>query len=56
MSDKKKEPAKIEQFGMTTAFVVVMDDGTVDVKALKPSEEQIVELTQHWTEQKLKQE
>ncbi len=51
---KKNEP-KIQGFGMTTAFVVIMDNGMADVKALKPSEEEIVELTKYWHDEQQKQ-
>lgn len=56
MAEKDTPAPKIRDFGMTTAFVVVMEDGTADVKALKPSEDEIVELTKHWHDEKQKQD
>ena len=56
MADEKETTPKIKDFGMTTAFVVIMDDGTADVKALKPSEEEIVALTKHWHDEQQKQD
>lgn len=56
MANKEEEPdRKIKDFGMTTAFVVLMDDGTADVKALKPSDDEIVALTKHWADEMRKQ-
>ena len=54
MAEKAK--SKIKEFGMTTAFVVILEDGTVEVKAFKPTEDQIVELTKHWFEQQQKEQ
>ena len=48
MAEKKSTAPKIVDFGMTPAFVVVRDDNQVEVVALKPSDEQIVELTKYW--------
>ena len=48
MAEKKSTTSKIVDFGMTPAFVVVRDDNQVEVVALKPSDEQIVELTKYW--------
>lgn len=47
---------KIKDFGITSAFVVIYDDETANVIALKPGEEQIVELTKHWQGEMQKQE
>ena len=55
MAENDTPAPKIQGFGMTTAFVVIMDDGTADVKALKPSEDEIVELTKYWHDEKQKQ-
>ena len=55
MAESDPPAQKIQGFGMTTAFVVIMEDGTADVKALKPSEDEIVELTKYWHDEKQKQ-
>ena len=55
MAENDTPAPKIQGFGMTTAFVVIMEDGTADVKALKPSEDEIVELTKYWHDEKQKQ-
>ena len=47
MSEKTATP-KIKDFGITSAFVVIYDNDTVDVIAIKPGEEQIVELAKQW--------
>jgi hypothetical protein len=47
--------SEIDDFGMTTAFVVIRKDKNAEVVALNPSPEKIVELTKYWTEQRMTQ-
>ena len=56
MANEETPTPKIQGFGMTTAFVVIREDNQAEVVALKPSEEEIVELTKHWHDEKQKQE
>lgn len=56
MADKKDDEPKIKGFGMASAFVVLLDNGQAEVKALKPTEEEIVELTKFWHDEKQKQD
>ena len=55
MANEETPTPKIQGFGMTSAFVVIRDDNQAEVIALKPSEEQIVELTKHWQAEQQKQ-
>ena len=48
MANENTPTKKIKDFGITSAFVVIYDDDTADVIAIKPGEEQIVELAKKW--------
>ena len=54
MANEETITSKIKGFGMTTAFVVIMEDGSAEVKALKPTEDEIVELTKYWHDEQQK--
>ena len=56
MANDEAPAPKIKDFGITSAFVVIYENDKADVVALKPSEEQIVELTKHWQNEMKKQE
>lgn len=56
MANDETPAPKIKDFGITSAFVVIYENKTADVIALKPSEEEIVQLTKHWQDEVKKQE
>lgn len=56
MANDETPAPKIKDFGITSAFVVIYENQTADVIALKPSEEEIVQLTKHWQGELKKQE
>ena len=56
MANEDTPAPKIKDFGMTSAFVVIYDNDTVDVIAIKPSDDKIVELAKHWQNEVQKQQ
>lgn len=56
MANEDTPAPKIKDFGITSAFVVIYDNDTADVIAIKPGEEQIVELAKHWQNEMQKQQ